>query len=295
MSKRADEYSYTSAILANEINITTEGLRYYEKQGIGQYLRKENGYRAYQPQEAAVLRLIRNFNAFGFPLKESIDVVTKGIKSTDLLTSLKEKQILLEQKIRYNQIILYRLEQHLNAVSHFSDPTSQIWFEELPEFYHLNYTNGLFAYKNKELNELVHRWMDQMPISLPIPKLSFENFQNETDPAITGGFSIEKQHLDDLSLIDNPYCTLYPARTYLCSLSHQTTMNGLTIHEKNFQNALQLMHKMNLEVDGDCFFQSILASERSNRIEIDYKVYIPFAPKRKNCCDHSQQSSDKLL
>jgi len=76
MRKNLTDYNYTASILANEVNITLEGLRYYEKRGIGRAVKKENGYHTYHPQEVVVLRLIRNLIRYGFSLKEAIDLVT---------------------------------------------------------------------------------------------------------------------------------------------------------------------------------------------------------------------------
>lgn len=57
--------------LAKAANVTTDTLRYYEKQGlISAPARLENGYRAYTDQHVELVRFVRGAQSLGFSLAE---------------------------------------------------------------------------------------------------------------------------------------------------------------------------------------------------------------------------------
>ncbi len=286
--QRADIYSYTSAVLANEINITPEGLRYYEKKGAANTVRvEENGYRKYQPQETVVLRMVRILNAYGFGIAEAIDMVTDGaFTNEELIKLMREKEKALIEKIRHKQQILSKLQEGINDLTHFSDSSesTEIWFERRPAFHYLYYKTGLYAYKDKQLNALMQRWMQLMPVAYPMPVLLLKDYQSTAqaecnDPFVGGGIAIHADDLPDETYLHKRYCRYYPERDYLCTTSYQTQPDGVTLQEEKLQRALVQVDAMRLCVDGDIFFKSVFAEEHSGKIGLDYKVYIPVRPR----------------
>ncbi|MCD7745726.1 MAG: MerR family transcriptional regulator [Lachnospiraceae bacterium] len=145
--ERAPDYSYSTAFLANEVNISAEGLRYYESKGIGRALKKENGYRAYHPQEAAVLRFTRNMTSFGFSLNEAIDLITnKNFSIKEFQNALDEKEKLLENEIRDRERALSCLRGIRDTLPYFDENCPvKVWFEERPSFYYLEYKGIQFT------------------------------------------------------------------------------------------------------------------------------------------------------
>jgi len=280
MRKDLTDYSYTTSILANEVNITPEGLRYYEKRGIGRAVKKENGYRTYHPQEVVVLRLIRNLTRYGFSLKEAIDSITcEPFHIEEFLAALQEKKVQLRKNIMDSQVILERLEQQIDTVSHINDDKVKVWFERLPAFYYLEYYTGTYASTKKNLSQLMHKWMELMPIAYPMPFLTQEALEKGDDILASGGFAIDVEKLPDISYFNDDYCRLYPEHLYLCTISRQINLTGVSIKESSAQEALETMRQMSLKVDGNVFFQSVAASETENEINMYYKVLIPVSPQ----------------
>jgi len=280
MRKDLTDYSYTASILANEVNITPEGLRYYEKRGIGRAVKKENGYRTYHPQEVVVLRLIRNLTRYGFSLKEAIDLVTcEPFEIEGFLAALQEKKEQLRKKIMDSQFILERLEQQIDIVSHIDEDKGKVWFEEIPAFYYLEYYTGVYASTKKKLSQLMHKWMELMPIAYPMPILTQEALEKGENTFASGGFAIDMEKLPDSSYFDDEYCRLYPEHLYLCTISRQVNLTGVSINEPSVQKAFDTMRQMHLKVDGNVFFQSVAAFESRNEINMYYKILIPVSPQ----------------
>ncbi len=62
--------------LARQSGMTTDTIRYYEKQGLLKpALRKDNGYRSYTLDDVARIRFIRTAKTLGFSLQEIVDIL----------------------------------------------------------------------------------------------------------------------------------------------------------------------------------------------------------------------------
>jgi DNA-binding transcriptional MerR regulator len=66
---------YTISQLAQEFEISTRTIRYYEERGLITPLRTESGQRLYTKKDRAVLKLILRGKRFGFSLEEIQEMI----------------------------------------------------------------------------------------------------------------------------------------------------------------------------------------------------------------------------
>jgi DNA-binding transcriptional MerR regulator len=66
---------YTISQLAQEFEISTRTIRYYEERGLITPLRTESGQRLYTKKDRAVLKLIMRGKRFGFSLEEIQEMI----------------------------------------------------------------------------------------------------------------------------------------------------------------------------------------------------------------------------
>lgn len=75
MITRTADSQFTIGELAQELNITTRTIRYYEERGLLSPERTEGGQRAYTRRERGRLKLILRAKAAGFDLEEVREVL----------------------------------------------------------------------------------------------------------------------------------------------------------------------------------------------------------------------------
>lgn len=96
--------------LAKTINVSTDTVRYYEKQGLlAAPSRQENGYRSYTPAHLEALRFVRGAQSLGFSLAEIrllVPQFTKGqIGRTDIEHQLQTKMAQIDAHIQQLQTL----------------------------------------------------------------------------------------------------------------------------------------------------------------------------------------------
>ena len=87
-----NELNYSSMDMAQETGLTTEGLRFYEKNGIIEVKKRENGYRVYDIMQVPLLRMVKILNAYGIPLSEITGLVRRQDDDLDDLGGALERQ-----------------------------------------------------------------------------------------------------------------------------------------------------------------------------------------------------------
>ncbi len=102
--------------LAKANNVSTDTVRYYEKQGILQPpSRQENGYRFYTPAHSELLRFVRGAQALGFSLTEIRTILPQmadgTLKRPEIESQLQAKMRQIDAHIQQ----LQTLKQELKA------------------------------------------------------------------------------------------------------------------------------------------------------------------------------------
>ncbi|MGJ7034588.1 MerR family transcriptional regulator [Anoxybacillus eryuanensis] len=67
---------YTISQLAEQFDISTRTIRYYEERGLISPIRTESGQRSYTKKDRAVLKLILRGKRFGFSLEEIHEMIS---------------------------------------------------------------------------------------------------------------------------------------------------------------------------------------------------------------------------
>ena len=101
--------------LAKAINVSTDTVRYYEKQGILEApARQENGYRDYTAAHVEVVRFVRGAQALGFSLAEIrviLPQVARGhFGRSDIEQQLQAKMAQIDAHIRQLQTLKKELK-----------------------------------------------------------------------------------------------------------------------------------------------------------------------------------------
>jgi DNA-binding transcriptional MerR regulator len=82
MNEEEQEIRYTISQIADELDISTRTIRFYEEKGLIKPQRTSGNQRIYTPRNKARLKLILRGKRFGFSLDEIADMI--GMAGTDV-------------------------------------------------------------------------------------------------------------------------------------------------------------------------------------------------------------------
>ncbi|ANB59781.1 MerR family transcriptional regulator [Anoxybacteroides amylolyticum] len=91
---------YTISQLAEQFDISTRTIRYYEERGLISPIRTESGQRLYTKKDRAVLKLILRGKRFGFSLEEIHEMISLFDKDRTGRKQLEKTITYGEQKLK---------------------------------------------------------------------------------------------------------------------------------------------------------------------------------------------------
>lgn len=271
---------YSSTDVARETGMTTEGLRFYEKNGIIKVRKNEsNGYRAYEIMQVPLLRMAKILNTYGLPLSQVGGFFHQDDSHLgELHTALEDKQKELRAELWWKGRVLERLERQSGLVRRAANEPEAIWFESLPSLAYLEYYGAEKVRKNEELRRSLEEWVPLMPVVYPAPVLHQEDLDNPS-AYCPAGFLCHAGDMEELGLSLNRHIRILPARQYLCRISSQDDCSRID-HPYALAPLRETAERMNLQCVGDVFFMSFAVTsltEETSRLY--YQVLMPVTPR----------------
>ena len=213
---------YSSSDVARETGMTQEGLRFYEKKGIIEVSKEENGYRVYPIMNVPFLRTVRLLNKYGLSLDHISDLFQEPQEEqlSRLLEALREQEKTTALELARRQKGLECLSRRNRILEDSLREPGRIWERKLGELCYLEYYDSLFLRKHKNLQGAVARWLEQIPIVQACPRLPLEEIGRE-GAYCPAGFILPVEDLDLTGLEENEWTRRIPAGNYLCAMSLQ--------------------------------------------------------------------------
>lgn len=158
---------YSVGEVAKIFGLTTEGVRYLEKQGIIHSERDERtGYRVFDRESVARLKSMRTYQALGFTMEE-IRRMERSASQEDLLASMRAHADMISGQIAKLRAIRACLDERIALIQRFTDNPGQCELTTRPEMVFLpRIDENEFRDRPKELKSLTaveQEWTLAMP------------------------------------------------------------------------------------------------------------------------------------
>ena len=121
---------FTIGKLAALTDVSTDALRYYEREGLIEPMGKSrNGYRYYVDDSTARIRFIKHAQTFGFTLAEIREMIVlraqEGACSGDMRKLIERKRQVFEHKLQSMQLMVDGLDQLLAGAGYPNVPVAR--------------------------------------------------------------------------------------------------------------------------------------------------------------------------
>lgn len=147
---------------ARGMNISQEGLRYYEQQGIITPERdKESGYRLFGFKETVPIFFCRKYTRYGLGLKQSAELLhTADSNSTH--AALLRQQSILAAEIAEKQQTLYSLKRRTKYLAQAAERLGRCFHAESPALDWIPTRIDRKTLKTLEANDRMAQWNEQV-------------------------------------------------------------------------------------------------------------------------------------
>lgn len=263
---------YQIGQVAKLLDISAQGLRLYEKEGIIQPEREESGYRSYNRLDITSLLRARSYQKYGFSLQQ----VKELINTNDLqylYNQYDKHEEILEKSILIQQLELNRLNYTKELLKSFPESLFKISYETRPALYRFEYMCDDELIIDSSLYPVLQKWISYAPLSFSSVRNDWDKLMKQCD-VYYSGIAIRE---DDFKKIDDPellnHVTYYEPIECLCTIIQ--TDNEINNSFDYLSHVLDYINENNLEVIGDFISESIVSFNKKDNYTRIRKIWIP--------------------
>lgn len=270
---------YSIADMAKQLGMTTEGVRFYEKQGIVTFRRDPvTGKSVFRSRCAIVLRFIRSYNTLGIPLAETQALLSA--KDEELPGSAERFDVLCEKqrrKIWRESRILDRIRDHAEYLRMVGGGKTARFFGNTPPLRILLYGDGTRLRSDKALSELTAAWQKYNPITFPVVVCPSDRLDLTYGDCPLGLAFEERDYevvRDELPEADTDAVRDVAGASCLCLHVAETGDDGVTMSEL-LKEGLAYLARRNMRVCRDIVLRPIVVNAQKEGYRIHHLAWLP--------------------
>ena len=153
---------YRIGTYAQNMGVTPDLLKHYEKMGLLHAQTSENGYRYYPFSESVSLLECFSLRNYQMPLQQMHDLLYHGTLD-DLHEALDEKAQALKRQILLDRMVLREYGFFDRWMKRMEGRTLYMLMEEQEDVYFLPHSRGRDFLEDSRIRDLLPRWIDWMP------------------------------------------------------------------------------------------------------------------------------------
>ena len=263
---------YQIGQVAKLLDISAQGLRLYEKEGIVLPNREESGYRTYTRLDITSLLRARSYQKYGFSLQQ-----VKELINTDDIHYLHDEYLnheeVLRKSILMQQLELKRLTYTRQLINTFPENLWKIQIEERPALYRFEYMCDDHLLIDEKQYPILQKWISYAPLAFSSVRNDWKALENKKD-IYYSGIAILKEDAEALEINE-----LIEQADYLKSLPCLTTIVQVK-DEKHLpfdylDHVFKYIHDNQIKVIGDPISESIISYNKQNNYTRIRKIWIP--------------------
>lgn len=273
MGEMKEAGRYTIKDVANFAGMSTEAVRYYEKQGlISAEKNEENGYRYYKTWDIHMLMQARLYRQYGYSMNETKEMLQS--KSVDALEQIFEKK---KQELHENIVLQMRMLNYIKdrcSILHSTRHLNQnVCLEIRPEMFRFDIQNNYrLINDNSEIVNITQNLLTDTPFIVSSACFKKDDFINDK-PVFSFGFSILKEFANARMFQNNPCVHHYNEALCVTHTAISTEKNELSPHV--FQSALDYIYDNGLAIIDDVITNVVAYRINNNVKEVIHKIWIP--------------------
>ena len=153
---------YRIGTYAQNMGVTPDLLKHYEKMGLLHAQASENGYRYYPFSESVPLLECFALRNYEMPLQQMHDLLYEGTLE-DLHEALGERAQALERRMLRDQTVLREYQAFDRWMKSMEGRTMYMLMEERQDVYFLPHSKGRDFLEDSRIRDLLPRWIEWMP------------------------------------------------------------------------------------------------------------------------------------
>ncbi len=266
---------YTIGEFAQLLGVTTDTIRYYERQGIITPQKDiHNNYRYFNDLDCRNVLMSRWFRSFDFTLKQASQLTTNA-SLDDIQASIENQSDHVQKVIDRNKRLLRRLEEVSRDIHDLKEGSTLFTRSQSPGIYRIVQTSQNTLIHQDHIQKTVSQWMELLPFSFYSLKIPSEEL-NRPEPSMNHNWGLALTESDfeyfGLQLTnDMEYIPPFSCVNMLIETNNEVPLNShLLVPLKEY------LKNQDLSLKGDLIGKMLMSDRRpSGQYHTHIKISVP--------------------
>ncbi len=177
--------------------LSPSSIRFYDKHGLFECHRTENGYRSFTPEDAFHSNAFRTLFKYGFSIDEAAHIVNEKQGCAEFAESLRSRKVQMQREIEELQVRISYVDR---ALHHLEGEENGLCTEvQEQNFYYVRASNGLDFSIAKAHRLAIAEYYEIMGLSFCSRIISKADLESDS-PTLNPSYviSIKEEHIDQL-------------------------------------------------------------------------------------------------
>ncbi len=208
------KYSISDA--AKTLGLSSEMLRYYERQGILTPERAGNGYRYFSSKDIGLLIGARRLQGMGYTVEEVEFLLnTASLEQVQEMLEKAEEKIIKE--IRWQQLVMSSIKKQHGYFERLKSPGDKYTLRTSSPIYRLDFQHNTLVLLEENKISNLDRWVSLLPVVEISPEFTLDAIYNGLDQC-NWGLMISEALAEEFGLTGTPGAVLIPAQQCLTTI-----------------------------------------------------------------------------
>ncbi len=264
---------YRIGVVAKLLGISPEGLRLYERDGILESRREENGsgYRYYERLDITALLRARAYQKYGFSLKE-----TESLINTDDIDQIvdgytRRSQQLAEEIARKRRMLDY-LNKTSAIIERLPEELWQIRRDTRPGLYRFEFMKGDELMLKPEAYGDFQRWVSMAPFTFPSQRNEWEALTEGRDRSFSA-LGMMEEDAAALGVRESELVRYFPPCSCLYTVVRISRENASC--DKYLAHLREFVEREGIQVTGDPVARTFLSMNKRDDYTRYRQIWLP--------------------
>ena len=254
--------------------LSPSSIRFYDKHGLFELNRSENGYRSFSPNDAFQSNAFRTLFKYGFSIDEASRIMNEKQGCVEFAESLRGRKAQMQRDIKELQVRIGHIDR---ALHHLEEEEDGLCTEvEEQNFLYARASNGLDFSIAKHHRLAIAEYYEMLGLtfcSRVITKADLESDSPTLDPSYVISIKEENKHLltpealDESEIIELGHCAYF----------RREVTREESARRESYAPLYQYLEKHNLAIKGDALLFPLFLNLDGEGRDVE-TVYVPVKP-----------------
>lgn len=262
---------FTIKEMAQQLGVTTNKLRYYERMGLLEpHTNERTGYRYYSVRDTRRFNATRLYRAFGLSIAECLEVIGGGEHET-LINALDHHEKEMQRDIMFQMDKLQALYFWKPFLSNVLADVDQVKLIRFPTVYRLTISQDEKPIKDKARLQCFEKWLELFPVCSWASRLYMDVFLCIAPHSYDYGLIMPETYMSKYGLLEDGLAERIQGGDYAYTVFRKQTDEPFQMVSHDI--LMSFIKERGLRVAGDAFSNCIYSTKQDGEV-VNYHYFM---------------------